>query len=541
MADSANLLLDALNASAQAGNASIEEGNALTKILANMGLLNTGNSQAIDDKTRSLNVVEGQALAGAQAAQDATRKFAAEAGSDITSPEQILVQLGNDLRANIQAAQQINASIQQKESARIIDDPLGWLKGQLTLPQDYQAYNQAAERANAASDGIAALTKATDEVGRTQEGLALKITDASRAAAADIRIAEASAAKIAAERGHLKDEMVIAAAIQNTRADQAREAQAQYGLVMDAHKFALEQERFNWAREQFSWEKKIKGATAKDKKSADEVKQQMLLQYNIGARSLGLPEETSFDLLMARFELGGTDKTRISAAFEAGGNTLAAGHTRVASTPAGATSMLVKGVYPLGMDTTFSDMRKYLKDTWDTAAQGGDGKEATVVATMNAIVKADTQRYTKNAVATGSFYAPPPIASITASKSVQATPLYQKVLATAGKDLTTAAPSPIISLAYEAAKSGTITYEEAAAGITEFYGQAVNINNLTKRYAQIGIQPQTTFKVKPDIRQLYDVRESFDLSNYNETLRMFAILKSRDTIGQLRNFLGGNN
>ena len=539
MAESANLLLDALNASAGAGNAAITQGDALNKILTDMGILNRNNSQAIDAKTTALNTVEGQALAGAQAAQDATRKFAAAAGSDITSPEQILIQLGNEMRANILESQNIQATIQAKESARIIDDPLSWLKGQLTLKQDYQAFNQAAEKANAASAGIAALTKATDEVGRTQEGLALKVTDASRAAAADIRIAEAQAAKIAAERGHLKDEMVIADAIQNTSAAQAVEAQRQYGLVMDAHKFDLEQQRFAWAKEQFDWEKRLKGAAAKDKKSADEVKAQMLQQYNIGARSLGLPEENNFDLLMARLELGGTDKTRISAAFEAGGNTLAAGHTRVASTPAGATAMLLKGVYPLGMDATFAPMRKYLKETWDVASRTGDGKEATATAAMNAIVKADSERYANNVVANGSFYAPPPIAAITASKSVQATPLYQKVLATAGKDLTTAAPTPIINLAYEAAKAGTITYEEAAAGLTEFYGQAKNINNLTHRYAQIGIQPQTTFKVKPDVRQLADVNESFDLSDYNQSLRMFAILKSRDAVGNLRNFMNG--
>ena len=535
MAGIETMLLDSLNASAQAGNAAGAERTQLSNILQQMGVLNTGNAAAVDAKTAGTNVVEGQMLSGAQAAQDATRTFARAAGSDITSPEQILVGLGEELRANLQTAKQAQASIQAKESARIIDDPLGWLKGQLTIKQDYQAYNQAAEKANLASQSISSLTRATDEVGRTQDGLAVKITDASRAAAAEVRIAEGTAAKMAAERGHLKDEMVISSAIQNTAAAQAQEAQRQLGMVMTQAQFQLEQERMAMTREQYSWERAQKTLANKKATDAEATKQQLLRQYNIGANALGLPGENNFDLLMARAELGGTDKVRISAAMEAGGNSLAAGSTRVSASPAGATSMLLKGVYPQGNDPAFSSMKKYLKDTWDNTP-AADGKEATKVANMNAQVKADVERYSKNAVATGSFYAPPPLANIVATRSVQASPLYQKVLATAGKDLTTAAPTPIVKLAFAAVESGTLTLDQAARGLNEFFGQAVNINNTTKRFAQIGVPAQIGFNVKPDI---YGTDIKADLTDYSSTLRLFATMKSREVFKQIQG--GGLN
>lgn len=527
-----DILLDALNLSGKAEQASRTEVSVLDKILGQLQGVNTSNASAIDNKAAASVAVNNQALAGEQAAQDATRRFAAAAGSDINSPEQILIQLGNDLRMNLQAAQKAEASIHAKESARIIDDPLGWLKGQLTLKQDYTAFNQAAEKANLAEKSIASVTKATDDVGRTQAGLAKKITDASRSAAADAMMADAQALKLQAERGHLKDELAISSAIQNATAEQATEAQRQVGMVMDANRWALEQERFAMAKDQFDWEKQLQGSKAKDKKSQDEMKEQMLMRYNIGAASLGLPEETNFDVLMALIELGGTDKTRINAAMEAGGHSIAAGATRVSASPAGTTSMIVKGVYPHANDPAFTPMKNYLKETWDEASMAnigaGKDREALTVAGVNARVAADTARYTNNAVASGSFYAPPPLSSLTNTRAVQNTALYQKVLATAGKDLTSAAPTPIVKLAYEAAKSGTISYEEAATGLATLYGQAKNVNNLTKRYAQIGIQPQTTFKVKPDMSQLYDVETGIDLSNYTETLRMFAILKARE-------------
>lgn len=535
MANFETMLLDSLNASAQAGNAAGAERTQLSNILQQMGVLNTGNVAAVDAKTAGTNVVEGQMLSGAQAAQDATRTFARAAGSDITSPEQILVGLGEELRANLQAAKQAQASIQAKESARIIDDPLGWLKGQLTLKQDYQAYNNAAEQANLASQSISSLTRATDEVGKTQEGLAVKITDASRAAAADVRIAEGTAAKLAAERGHLKDELAIASAIQNTSAAQAQEAQRQLNMVMTQAQFNLEQERMAMSREQFSWDKQQKALANKTKESADAAKVSLLEQYNIGAAALGLPRETNFDLLMARADLGGTDKVRISAAMEAGGNSLAAGATRVSASPAGATSMLLKGVYPQGNDAAFAPMKKYLKDTWDNAPSP-EGKESSKVANMNAQVKADVERYTKNAVATGSFYAPPPLANIVATRSVQATPLYQKVLATAGKDLTTAAPTPVVKLAFAAVEAGTLTLDQATRGLNEFFGQAVNINNTTKRFAQIGMPAQIGFHVKPDI---YGTDIKVDLTDYSSTLRLFATMKSRETFRQIQG--GGLN
>ena len=519
-----NLLLDALNSSALAQNAAKKQEDTLTRILSSMGLLNEQSQETITRASEAASTVEQQALLGAQQAQEAAQQFAREAGSDIRSPENILISLGQELRANLTRAQQARQNIDTKQSINIIDNPLAWLHGQMTIGQDQQVYTGSMQSAEGISQNISTLTAATDQVGRTQAALATKITDATRAAAAEARRLEAEQSKQAALRNHLKEEIAVSGAIQNTVAAQAQEVQRQYGMIVSEEQRAMEQERFNMYKQQFNWELESKKLATKSKQEQDSVKQQLLLQYNIGARVLGLPEETNMDLVLARAELGGTDATRVSAAMEAGGNTLAAGGAaRVAATPAGAASMIAKGVYVRATDPGFDPMRAYLRDTASAKAAMGL-KEPETLAAINAQVKVDAANFEKNAVATGSFYAPPPLEAIYQSRSVKSTALYQKVLATAGKDLTTAAPTPIIKLATEAVKMGVLKPEEAAVGLNELYGQAIAINNMQKKFSQIGIPSQTSFKVTPDIP---GINESFDLTDYSSTLRMVAAVRAR--------------
>jgi len=523
-------LLGALQGSAASQNAAGNESDILNGILQKMGLLTQSSAGASDSKTASTIAVEDQSLRGAQGAQDAAIKFAQAAGTDIQSPEELLVGLGEQLRQQVQTAQKAQSQIQEKESRRIIDNPLAWLQGQLTVEQDYKEYNRAADNANLASKSIADLTAATDKVAQTQQNLARKVTDASRAAAADLRIAQGQLERDAINKQHLQSEMQVAQAITQNTAAQAAETQRQFNLLMNAEQLELERERFAWAKEKFDWEKEAQAANKKDKKSADEVKQMLLQQYNIGARVLGMPDETNWDYVAGRAQLGGTDASRISAAMESGGNTMSAGSERVASTPGGAAAMLTRRVYPKGEDAGFAPIKKYLKDTLDSVAQLG-GKEDQVLANMNAKVAADAKNYTDNALATGSFYAPPDLAVIYQAESVRATPLYKKVLSTAGKDLKSADPSAIASLAFAAADKGLLSYEEAASGITELYSQAVNINNATKKFAQVGIPSQQSFNVKPDIAGPDNVK--VNLADYSSTLRFLAVMKARNSFGAM--------
>jgi len=520
MADQ-NRLLDALNTSAEASNDASKQKDMLTSVLQQMGLLQQESAKAIDKSVAATNVVEGTALEGQQRAQDDARTYAASVGALGTSPEALLVRLGVDLNAQLEASKSARDNLVAKQSINMIDNPLGWLHAQMTVEADQANYNIAQQAASGISKDIATATQAVDSFGRTQAALAVKITDASRVAAANARIAEAEGAKANALRGHLKDEVAIAGTIQNASAAQAQEAQRRLGMIVNQEQLALERERFEMSKQQFAWEKESKQLALKSKTAAETTKQQLLAQYNVGAEVLGLPAETNFDLLMARVELGGTDKTRISAAMEAGGNTLAAKASRTAGSPAGAASMMAKGVYPRSNDASFASMKKYFAETWRDKVAISGGKEEVVIANVNAQVKADAERFAKNATASGSFYAPPPIEVLTATKSVQATPLYKKVLATAGKNLKTADPEPIVKLAYAAASEGVITFEQAATGLTELYGQAVAVNNHTNRYAQLGIPSQESFTVLKD-------GKSVNLTDYSETLRALAVMKAQE-------------
>lgn len=527
--DIQRLLLDTLQASATVQNSALNNNKQMEKSLESLGINSNSTTAAIDSVATNKVLSEDQILKGAQQAQDASRKFARAAGTDITDPAEILVSLGEDLRKQVFAAREAQTRIQAKENVTIAS-PLKFLGAQLTLKNDYDQYNQAADNANLTSNNIEALTKATDEVGRTQAGLAQKITDASRVAAAQATISQAVLDKNTVERNHIKDELSIAAAIQQGTAAQALEVQKQMGYVMDVGRWNMQQEELAMRKDQFSFEQQTKALALKSKVEADRIKSELLTQYNVGANILGYRPETSFDLIAAKAELGGADKVRISAAMEAGSNTLATGSVRVTATPAGTTSMIVKNMYPRSADPVFAPMRKYLTDNWEQQMAGNGYVEAKAVVGLNTKIKADSDYFDKNVMATGSFYAPPPIASITATDSVKRTALYQKVLASAGKDLRDANPEPIIKLAYTAAANKVISYEEAAQGIAEFYGQAVVINNLNNRYAQIGIKPQTSFKITPDIPGPNNLK-GVNLTDYSSTLHLMATIRARTEYG----------
>lgn len=523
--DIQQLLLDSLQASATVQNSAKRNNTELAGASKKLGNLNSSSSDEITSIALNKAASEDQILKGAQQAQDASRTFARAAGTDINDPAQILVQLGEDLRKQVLATREAQARIQAKENVSPLN-PIQFLVSQITLKDEYDKYNQAADNANLTSQNIAALTAATDQVGQTQRGLAQKITDASRAATAQATISQGILDKNNAERNHIKDELQIAAAIQQGTAAQALEVQKQLGFVMDAQKWEQQQETFRMQKESHNFELGTRKLALQNNLNEETIKAQLLQQYNTGATILGFQPETNYDIIQARLNLGGSDKERISAIMEAGSNTNAVGVARVTSTPAGTARMITKNMYPRSNEAAFSSMRKYITDNWEQQMAGNGYKEASAVVGLNTKVKADEQFFEQNAVATGSFYAPPPIASIVATDSVKKTALYQKVLSTAGKDLKDASPDPIIKLAYTAAANKIISYEEAAQGLAEFYGQAVVINNFNNRYAQIGIKPQTSFKVTPSIPGPNNIK-GINLTDYSSTLHLMATIKAR--------------
>lgn len=527
MAGIQQLLLESLQGSAKAENAAMDQQDALTSILKEMGILNRTSSGAIDKEVAAVNTVEQTAMQGEQAAQDAARTFARNAGTLIGTPESVLVELGQKLNQYSAGAQSAAESLEEKKNRPILDNPLAWLEGQITMQRDADMLQSNAKLADLTSKRIAQLTTATDEVGATQRALAQKITDGSRAAAADARIAQAEQEKATALRNHLKDEVAVVGAIQNSTAAQATEIQRRYNMVANAEQLDMERERFAFQKEQWNWEKQIKELNAKTKLEADSIKQKLLEQYNIGASQLGYPAAESWELLSARAELGGTAATQFSAAMESGLASMTAGGSRITNSAGGAAMLIGEKAYPRANDPAFARMSKYFKDRWDNAILGAGGKKDVAVGLANEVIKKDVEQFSRNMTATGSFYAPPPIASITATKSVQTSPLYRKVLSTAGKDLTTAAPSPILGITYEAYKKGIISLDEAISGLNEFYGQAVTINNVNNRYTQLGIPKQEGFKTKPDVLGVDNV--TVDLTDYSSTARLFAIVRARET------------
>jgi hypothetical protein len=118
------------------------------------------------------NTLDDQAQSGAQSHQNATRKFAHAVGTDISTGNELLSTLGQQLGEQIQIRMAARKRIQEKGNADLIGNPLGWLHGQLTIDEDQRIYDQAGKEADRITESIFQLTQATQAVSETYATLA---------------------------------------------------------------------------------------------------------------------------------------------------------------------------------------------------------------------------------------------------------------------------------------------------------------------------------------------------------------------------------
>lgn len=491
-----NSLTEAMQASADATTASGAQKNVLERVLKDMGLLTQSSIGSIDAAAAGTNVVEGQLLEGQQRAQDDARTYANSLGALGTNPEALLVRLGVDLNTHLEASKVARDTIVAKQSLNPFNDPVGWFTGQMTIEADQSRYDVAQGAVAGISKDITTVTQTVDAFGRTQAALALKVTDASRAAAAEVNLQLATKLKNEATAGLLKSEVEVTNAIQNATAEQAQQAQARHGMLVNQEQLEMQRAQFAMAKQSHAASMKDRAAAAKDKTSKDAINADQLAIYNAGAKVTGNQTESNWELVLARAASSQTAKDRISAIFDSGFNTIASGQTKLSATPGGAAYMVTKGVLPVATAPGFAPMDKLLKEKWVAALTLNKGNEANTVVAVNASLKIDAETYAKNATATGSFYAAPAFESILATEAVKNSALVRKVPAITG--LKTADPDAIWKLAYEAARAGVITLDQASFGVKTIFSKAVEINNAERKFTQIGIPGQVSFNTPID-------------------------------------------
>lgn len=517
-------LLASLQSSAATQNAQAGVQTKLKDLLNETILMFQSQLSATNKKNDAVAEISASELAARQATQETTQKFARAAGADLNDPSNIMVQLAQDMNAQLSTALAARNRIQQKESASIISNPLDWLTGQLTVKKDYDTYNKAANNFNSSKAAVASLTAATDQAGRTQQGLEEKITDATRAASARIVSANKALEATAIEAAHIADDLKFTDAIANSTAKQAAEVQRQGELIRQARNDAWIQQNYDRAQQR-------EDRADKKQAQADKAEQVLLDETNYGRSLYGLPPVDNWQAVVDQAELHPGYAQDLKDILEAARTHRTSGTGSMVKSPGHvARSIIEERIPSLSAKNDFTRMAAYFK-TLDKNVIRDQGYLASkrtkddYAATFDALLGRDLDKYKYDNVAEGSPYALAPynVVAGTAS-SVRNTALYKKVLAPLGSELTklkgTEFTERMVNLATEAAASKVISWEQAAEGLSEYFGQAVNINNDTNKYKLIGLPEQKGVITSPDISGT-DVLA--DLTNYASVLRVLTL------------------
>ena len=104
--------------------------------------------------------------------------------------------LARDSAENYDKAGLIAAQIQKKRSATLLDDPLGFISAQFTLPADIETHNYYAQKHNDAEAELSQITKATNDAAITNNNMRQQ-TSAEAALAEQTKVAAAATLNIA--------------------------------------------------------------------------------------------------------------------------------------------------------------------------------------------------------------------------------------------------------------------------------------------------------------------------------------------------------
>lgn len=506
---------------AQAQPAESGERDKLAALLTSMrGLFEQQRTSAQQKSAVTAQATDEQ-LAAQQRTQETTAKFANAAG---TSASGIMVQLAQDMNGYLTAARDARMRIEAKESASILANPVEWLSNQFSLKKDYDTYNRAAEGFNSTSAAVSSLTAATDQVARTNAGLEQKVTDATRAQAAKLQAIASEQEAQEIESNSIKAELEFSQAISQLDARQAAEVRQQLADARQAENDAWIKR--NYGRQDAEYSRKVAKEDALER-----TKSTLLDTYNTGRKALGMPAASDWDTVQAQAELGGSMQAEFARAMEAGQQVLLSGGKRAFKDTGSAATAIAAQQVPAAKDPQFARMNEYLTKLNQRAKANFLGqavKPEQLAESTNALMQADLERYKYDNAAKGSPYAPPPLPAVVSTRSVQATALYKKVIAPLAADLakedSSQLPTKLLDMAFEAAEQRVLTWEQAAAGIAEYFGQAVNINNLANRYESVGMPAQEKYIAIPD---LIGFNEPVDMSNYASVLRALTINRIR--------------
>jgi hypothetical protein len=388
--------------------------------------------------------------------------------------------------------------IKKKQAATLLDDPLGFIEAQFTLPADIDTHNYYAEKHNIAESSLNQLTQATN---------AAAIANSNMKKRTSLESAEAELTKVA-ENANLQ--------LQSIRRQSAGDRIS--GLK---ELNSLTQQQSNLAYQALSADNEQKRLAIAQQSAADQHAQRMMMQAdraermnqkevdrndlvalmdarNLGAKQLGKVQIDNVDLFRREYmaqQKNSTYQDMVSVGQQIQNNR---GNVDGISLGQNAGSIARNYASP-GTNLTGNVAGTYLAQVYDATKVSPAAASAKDPVAFNELVNTNATRTAKLQLGDikddlPNIYKAPPPSILTAQVAVKSNPFIVDTV------LPMVAVNPNVQIEAGAMMSKASDFSKtssninvAAAGVASYYKQAVLTNNLVNRYKENGLPEQLKY------------------------------------------------
>jgi hypothetical protein len=518
------ITLEEILGHAQAFKSGAEE--ATSKVLEALGA-QAAITQGISDAYKVQAQDEITVAAAKNAADYATQlsrvKAANAMGTNLKESNEVITGLAAAAQDASDRKMAALKEIEKKESVTFLDNPLQYIKNQLTVNGDIAKHNIADAQLTAAQDRIQAVNANTQATVQTQNAISEPLTAASMAASA--RIAGV-AAQVAADNAKIATigygTRGIEFALNAKKEVLATMFQAQ-GAQNAARSLQLSEENAAQSRIEFSYRQAEYKERAADKDAQEKLGQSVVDTINLGRKALLGPKYTPLTdidgkMAISALKSKGVLSTEMQKYYESGTRTQMDGRVVIGNTPAAAASTLVS--LPVQLNPTQIPIKQMLGQANQDLAAGIDevarsGKSTNPVFTnVNPKDKASVDKGFNDraqqllngygsVINPGDSGNPYQIASVNQlyanSPTVRELPVVRKVLEPlmrAGTQLND--PKQVMFLVGEAVSKGKITHKEALE-LSTIYHVGVGANLAMRNFEGFGLKPSYKYNARVEI------------------------------------------
>lgn len=536
-------LEDILGQAAQFQNQTIKSGTELANLSFSGAVLSSEDADTQRDVGANNVIIQSAKDNAAFATQQATVKAGNALGTNLKDQGELITGLSTNILDLMKQRDEVAASIQQKQSVGLFDNPLEYIFNQITLGDDVQKHAAISSRLEQNEENLQKLNSLTQTTAATQNALTESITQAGITASAKNT---ANAAALQANKS-TRDALtynaqgitnvlnaskeVLATSFQELN---AQNSQAQIGIALQH--LDLQRQEFDWRKE----EKKIADAARNKQTSIENYTAGVV---NDGLRRMGLPEipadSPRMGNIMMNLKSGSPAAQLYAEAYQISMNSTdaAGGATILATSPSRAIGLLNSGA-PIKLSTAQAPVKDLLAQATETVAKAGqtgtiDLKNPQVrdkaLNDAATVLLSQQAKLVKIGDPSNVFNIPSLPALITASPPLQNLPVVSKVLApaiAAGTDLSD--PDKAFTLVGQALQKGTISYPEALE-ISAVYQRGVAVNLEARQLQSLGLTLTPKKPGDPSINS-YNVRitvgrtlggkETVDMTNTNTVGRI---------------------